>query len=59
MEKDKLERLINELVVFFWIGLQPTAEIDSLISEYLEETNQTPTKIVYKINHKYHKKENG
>ena len=56
MEKDKLERLINELIIFFWIGLQPTKEIDILIYEYMKETNLNAKTLVNKI-HKYEKTE--
>jgi hypothetical protein len=58
MEKDKLERLINELIVFFWIGLQPTDEIDNLTSEYLKEVNLDSETLIDRI-HEYEKKSNG
>ena len=59
MEKDRLERLINELILFFWTGLQPTDEIDGLTSEYMKEANLTPETLVGKKIHEYGGKLNG
>lgn len=48
MEKDKLEKMIGELILFFWTGLQPSDEIDDLISQYMKEMNLTPEAMVEK-----------
>ena len=50
MEEEKRQRLINELILYYWIDLQPTDEVDTLISEYLAETKQGTKKLVKNVN---------
>jgi hypothetical protein len=49
MDKDT-EELINALILFYWIGLQPYQKIDALIEKYLRETNQTSNTLVKNVN---------
>ena len=44
----KYEKMIIELILFYWIDLRPTKKLDKYIEEYMKEMNLTPESIVKK-----------
>ena len=42
----KYYAMIIELILFYWIGLQPSEKADEYIDKYMKEMNLTPKSLV-------------
>jgi len=45
----KYKEMIDELILFYWVDLQPSKKVDVFINEYMKETKQTPEILVENV----------
>lgn len=55
----KYHGMIIELILFYWIGLQPSKKIDGYIQTYMEEMNLNPDSLVSENNRLKKDNDNG